>query len=176
MTRGGLLRLFELHRSRWLETGHACAVISEMRTSVLALGTPQVGMTLSNDGAWRISLQALGLGASLPIHDHPGTRGLLAVLEGTLHIRRFDVHGGRSDHRTVRLIMRGEKTICANGHDWIGMRRHNLHSLESASAFTLVFSIRQRVLEPAPRRAYAFIVKPNDGESTAIALSKPIAS
>lgn len=108
-------------------------------------------MTLSDDGTWRFSLQALGMEASLPIHDHPGTRGLLAVLEGTLHIHRFDVHGRRSDHSTVRQMMRGEKTICANGDDRIGMRRHNLHSLESASAFTLVFSIHHRVTEPGPR-------------------------
>jgi hypothetical protein len=145
-----------------------------MRTDVLGSGIPQIGKVLADDGAWRISLQALGMGASLPIHDHPGMRGLLTVLEGTVRIQKFDVHGGHAKHRAVRLIMRGEKKISANGYDWIGRGRHNLHSLESVSPFTLVFSIRQRVSEPAPRRAYAFIVEPEAGQSAAVAVSKLI--
>ena len=171
-----MLRLFEFQRSRWLETGRVQDVIAKMRSEMLGSGTPQVGKMLSDDGVWRISLQALGMGASLPIHDHPGMRGLLAVLEGTLRIHVFDVQEGLTERRTVRLIVRGQKTICANGYDWIGKSRHNLHSLESVSAFTLIFSIRQCVSPSASRKTYAFIVKPNDGQSTAIALSKPIES
>jgi quercetin dioxygenase-like cupin family protein len=174
MTREKLLRLFELQRSRWLDTDHARGVMATMRKDVLGSGIPQVGKMLSDDGAWRFSLQALGMGASLPIHDHPGMRGLLTVLEGTVRVQNFDVDETCSEHGTVRLIMRGEKTICANGYDWIGRGRHNLHSLESVSDFTLVFSIRQRVSESAARRAYAFIVKPDVGQSTAVAVSKPI--
>ena len=174
MTREKLLRLFELQRSLWLDKDHARSVMATMRKDVLGSGISQVGKMLSDDGAWRVSLQALGMGSSLPIHDHPGMRGLLAVVEGALRVHRFDVHEESVEHKTVRLILRGEETICANGYDWIGRGRHNLHSFESVSPFTLVFSIRQRVSEPAPRRAYAFIVEPDVGQSTAIAVSKPI--
>ena len=174
MTRNQLLNIFETHRSQWLRSPPGLASVAELRHDVLDRGKDQSSRILSDDGGLRIALQALGSGVSLPIHDHPGARGLITVQEGLLHVQSFDILENHAGGRTALLIRRGKRTIGVNGYDWIGKNRHNLHSLESDANFTLVFSIRQYTPTSMGRRAYAFVFDDRQDESTGIAITKPL--
>ncbi len=173
MTRTKLLDLFEAQRSHWLDSESGRTAVAEMHHAVVENGAREAAKVLLDDGGWRIALQALGMGAELPIHDHPGTRGMLLVHEGALRVRHFDVIEHRPGARTAMLVIRGERVLHSGGWDWIGKQRNNLHSLYSKAHITLVFSIRQSVVSPeTPRSSYAFIFEPVAGDGNGVAVVK----
>ena len=174
--RGALLRLFDERRSLCLQSAEGRRTVSEMKRCITEEAQTQTARVLFDDGIWRVALQALGNDASLPIHDHPGSRGLICVVQGVLVVRRFDAVESPGWKRTAYLIERGKRTLGIDECDWVGRRRNNLHSLQSKAPFTLVFGIRQCVQRNPDRRAYAFIHEPGSSEPGGLALAKPVTS
>lgn len=168
-----LLRRFAAHRSHWLDSDQGRAAVNRLRAEV-EQGERMPAVVLWEKCGWRIALQALGEGAVIPLHDHPQTRGLLSVIEGRLRVEHFDVVETVRGTRRTLLVGRGATHIAPGSWDWIGIHRHNLHSLESEAPFTLVFGIRHSRNPGSPRSAYAFPVEPVAGQRRVVALRIPL--
>lgn len=176
MTRTKLLALCNAQRAQWFESDAGRSAIADMRRAILEEAQNEASRILADDGVWRASLQALGQNASLPIHDHPGTRGLLYVVAGGLLVHKFDVIQRSSGGRTAVLVNRGERKLGADECDWFGRYRNNLHSLQSNAPFTLVFSIRQCTGPARARSAFAFLTEEALNAQTGVAITKPVQS
>ena len=72
-------------------------------TAIYEYGLKQITNTPETDGTWHktrimqdsfldASLIKLGRDTSIPIHDHPGTIGMILVLEGMLELRSFSIN------------------------------------------------------------------------------------
>mgnify|MGYP001822828715 FL=1 len=175
MTKGELLAAFQEQRRAWLMSTPGRGAERELRLEIEETGKKQASRLLAEKDGWRVCLLALGNGASIPIHDHPGCRALLRVERGSVEIRHFDVIERSGNGRSAVLAIHDTGSLKCGDCDWIGLHRHNLHSLESQADFSLVFSVRQCVQAPTAKAMYAFVRQPGPKDVNGIAVVRPLA-
>jgi hypothetical protein len=175
MTKGELLAAFQEQRRVWLMSARGRGAERELRLEMEETGKKQASRLLADKDGWRVSLLALGNGASIPIHDHPGCRALLRLERGTVEIRHFDVIERSANGRSAVLAIHDTGSLNCGDYDWIGLHRHNLHSLESQADFSLIFSVRQCFQAPTAKAMYAFVRQPGPKDVNGIAVVRPLA-
>ena len=101
--------------------------------------------TLHESASWRVALFGMAPRAELPIHDHPGTRGLLHVIDGEVRIIRFEIGRARSSTRFAELRHRGSRHVVAGDSEVFGRRYRNIHALQTGARRTFILSARNRL-------------------------------
>ena len=103
------------------------------------------GHTLYESSDWRVALFGMAPWAELPLHDHPGTRGLVHVVDGTVRVNRFEIGRARSSTRFAELRHRGSRHLVTGDSEVFGRRYHNIHALQAGAERTLILSARNRL-------------------------------
>ena len=103
------------------------------------LTTPGNGQTwgwhpLWDDEALRVGLLIVMPGAPIPLHDHPGSTGLLQVLEGRVIIRQYtlrDLANSRGEPELVVLNVEGRRKYATNDYLIFGPEQGNIHAVSA---------------------------------------------
>ena len=175
MTKGRLLAAVHEQRRAWLMSAPGQSAERELHLEIQETGKKQASRLIAEQDGWRVSLLALGNGASIPVHDHPGCRALLRLEKGAVEIRHFDVIERSANGRSAVLAIHDTGRLKCGDYDWIGLHRRNLHSLESQADFSLIFSVRQCVQAPTAKAMYAFVRQPGPKDVNGIAVVRPLA-
>lgn len=88
------------------------------------------------DALGKVGLFSIYRTAQVPLHDHPGVRGALMVVEGELEVERFtlkDEYRQRNESGLVELKRHDRQTLKPFDITWFGPEEGNLHSMEAIS-------------------------------------------
>lgn len=157
LTKGGILRLFEAYRQKCLRSAQFAGARQNILRQLASGTASQAAEILTDDGAWRVALLGIAPGRGIPLHDHPGARGILYVLEGSVRILHYDVAQRVPNSRAALLIQRTPSLLHARETDWFGTRRRNLHAIQADGGPALIFSVRNYHPDSGPRSVYALI-------------------
>jgi len=83
-------------------------------------------------------------GHAIPLHDHPGSTGLLIVLEADVTIRQYDLSTPAKHkplHRPVELTMLHEYRFSPAGYTVFGPCSGNIHTLEAGDKPCTLFDV-----------------------------------
>lgn len=80
--------------------------------------------------------------SDIPLHDHPGSTGLLLVLEGKVRVRSYKLTDELdSNSAPLELELTGDKIISAGEYWQFGPYQHNIHSLQSVDGDCRIFDV-----------------------------------
>jgi len=104
--------------------------------------------------------------SDIPLHDHPGSTGLLLVLEGKVRVRSYrltdDLDSGNAP---LELELTADKTIGA-GELWqFGPYQHNIHSLQSVDGDCRIFDVLFSPYQLQQRSFFMPIIPGNDARN-----------
>lgn len=97
---------------------------------------------LVSDASLRAGVLTVYGGKPVPIHDHPGSAGLLLVVDGILGVREFcraDTSGQGATATALRML--GERRFAPAQHTLITPEAGNLHSLAAHSEVCVALDI-----------------------------------
>lgn len=157
LSRGVVRKNFETYRQRWFSSDLFVEACREIRAGLRNGKASRITKILSDDGQWLTAIMGIGPDACIPLHDHPGARGIVYLGEGQLTCRRFDVGERGAANRSAVLISRDERLMKPGDSVWFGRRYCNLHEFRSDADPALLFSVRQYDSDQATRSCYALL-------------------
>jgi len=101
--------------------------------------------SVHNDDQLTIGVFSLYRNAPIPLHDHPGTQGVIMVLEGELELERFTLPARyRDDNRSgmVELNRCSRQTLSAFDVAWFQTVEGNLQGLRALSEQCVLLKVQ----------------------------------
>lgn len=104
--------------------------------------------------------------SEIPLHDHPGSAGLLLVLEGSIRIRSYRMLGNQEiSQQPIELELTND-SIIDTGDCWhFGPHEHNIHSLQAVDGDCRLFDVLFSPYQLQQRSFYMPIVPNNDARN-----------
>ena len=115
--------------------------------------TPSWWRSLHEDMTSQITLVAVYHGQAMPLHDHPGSRGLSLVLSGSAHIRYADIAEVDQASGIVQIVMADSQECSEKGVSSFDTDHNNLHSIEAMTPYAQVLVVHT---PPIKREEQAF--------------------
>jgi len=104
--------------------------------------------------------------SDIPLHDHPGSTGLLLVLEGKVRVRSYqltdDLDNGNAP---VELELTADEVISAGEYWQFGPYQHNIHSLQSVDGDCRIFDVLFSPYQLQQRSFFMPIIPGNDARN-----------
>lgn len=101
--------------------------------------------SVHNDDQLSIGVFSLFRNAPIPLHDHPGTQGVIMVLEGELEVERFTLPARyRSENcsGTVQLDRCSQQSLAAFDVAWFQAVEGNIQGLRSISEQCVLLKVQ----------------------------------
>lgn len=108
-------------------------------------GSPSTScQTLIADRMIQVDILTLLPERPIPLHDHPGSAGVLLVLSGSISIDQYDMIPSRRDCRTKTLVELRRvscKDLALGGVSLFARDRGNIHSMRAITERSVVLDI-----------------------------------
>lgn len=92
----------------------------------------------------RVGLLSLNEESTIPIHDHPGSSGLLLILEGHLRVQEYQCHAAsmtQSQRRIVEMERVNRQLFGPGEYGAFSSTQGNIHSLQSFDRPCLILGL-----------------------------------
>lgn len=109
---------------------------------------------LMEDEQCRLSLVGIHRFAPIPVHDHPGTAGVLLIVHGRVQVRSYRVEGFVRKPSLVRLQCLSEETLAAGSVATIDCSAKNLHGLQTMNLNSVCLALHTPPLMEDQRAWY----------------------
>jgi len=99
---------------------------------------------LWDDEALRVGLLIVMPGAPIPLHDHPGSTGLLQVLEARVVIRQYTLRDLAISHGEPELVVlniEGRRECVSNDWLFFGPEQGNIHTVSAVDGPCVLFDV-----------------------------------
>lgn len=101
----------------------------------------------------KASLVAIDKGRPLPLHDHPGTAGLMFVIEGSVNVQHCDAEP-HHPMQPLSLNVIQANTLNKGEVSWFTEDERNIHSVEAVSRRAVLLTMHARVSSPQQQSYY----------------------
>ena len=114
--------------------------------------------------ALRIGLISLHRSHPIPLHDHPGTHGVLKVISGSLRVQQYQLLPGSGHHHSIVSLQRISDSVLKKSEcSTFSPSCQDIHALEADGCRCLLLDILLNPYKPEERSWYYPISLAEDG-------------
>jgi len=115
---------------------------------------PNGSTVLFTDEHLKVGLQAVQKGNPIPLHDHPGSAGVVLVLTGIVNFQYANVIGDQTNPGPVELQIARIRNRQPGQVCWFHAEDRNIHRVEAKTDRAVILVAHLRQHEDGPRHMY----------------------
>jgi len=116
--------------------------------------SPNWSQVLFSDDGIKAGLQAVHQGNPIPLHDHPGSAGVVLVLSGIANFQYANVTGNHAGPGPVELQVARIRNRLPGQVCWFHTEDRNIHRVEAKTDNTVILVAHLRQADGGPRHMY----------------------
>lgn len=113
--------------------------------------------TVYEDSLGKAGLFSIYDNAPVPLHDHPGSRGAIMVIEGEVEVDRYDLHESSRHHQGSGVVeLERYDTTLLKPFDitWFGKDEGNIHGMRAVSGQCVMLKVQLMSVDAGDRSWY----------------------
>ena len=138
----------------WIAAVPEIRQVRSLYRDTISSESPNWSQVLFSDDGIKVGLQAVHQGNPIPLHDHPGSAGVVLVLSGIANFQYANVNGNHAGRGPVELQVARIRNRLPGQVCWFHAEDRNIHRVEAKTENTIILVAHLRQGDGGPRHMY----------------------